>query len=69
MRRVMLIIFWAYNAKELKQEEQSRKFFQKALEESKSNSVVADKSRIALAEIYFNKGSFDKSMSLYELAF
>lgn len=58
----------AYNAKELKQEEQSRKFFQKALEESKSNSVVADKSRIALAEIYFNKGSFDKSMNLYEVA-
>lgn len=58
----------AYNAKELKQEEQSRKFFQKALEESKSTSVVADKSRIALAEIYFNKGSFDKSMVLYEAA-
>ena len=58
----------AYNAKELKQEEQSRKFFQKALEESRSNSVIADKSRIALAEIYFNKGSFDKSLTLYEAA-
>ncbi len=58
----------AYNAKELKQDEQSRKFFQKALEESKPNSVIADKSRIALAEIYFNKGSFDKSMQLYEAA-
>jgi tetratricopeptide (TPR) repeat protein len=58
----------AYNAKELKQDEQSRKFFQKALEESKSNSVIADKSRIALAEIYFNKGSFDKSLQLYEAA-
>lgn len=58
----------AYNAKELKQDEQSKKFFQKALEESRSNSVVADKSRIALAEIYFNKGSFDKSLTLYEAA-
>jgi tetratricopeptide (TPR) repeat protein len=58
----------AYNAKELKQEEQSKKFFQKALEESKPGSVIADKSRIALAEIYFNKGSFDKSMALYEAA-
>ncbi len=58
----------AYNAKELKQEEQSKKFFQKALEESKAGSIVADKSRIALAEIYFNKGSFDKSMNLYETA-
>ncbi|MBC7714331.1 MAG: tetratricopeptide repeat protein [Rhizobacter sp.] len=58
----------AYNAKELKQEEQSKKFFQKALEESKPNSIIADKSRIALAEQYFNKGSFDKSMALYEAA-
>lgn len=58
----------AYNAKEIKQEEQSKKFFQKALDESRSGSVVADKSRIALAEIYFNKGSFDKSMNLYEAA-
>lgn len=58
----------AYNAKELKQEEQSKKFFEKALETSRSGSVVADKSRIALAETYFNKGSFDKSMNLYEVA-
>ncbi len=58
----------AYNAKEIKQDEQSRKFFQKALEVAKSGSVVADKSRIALAEIYFNKGSFDKSMNYYEAA-
>ncbi len=58
----------AYNAKEVKQEEESKKYFQKALDESRSGSVVADKSRIALAEIYFNKGSFDKSMSLYEAA-
>lgn len=58
----------AYNAKELKQEEESKKFFQKALEEARSNSVIADKSRIALAEIYFNKGSFDKSLVLYEAA-
>ncbi|MBY0415526.1 MAG: tetratricopeptide repeat protein, partial [Bdellovibrionales bacterium] len=58
----------AYNAKELKQEEQSKLYFQKALDESKSGSVIADKSRIALAEIYFNKGSFDKSMALYEVA-
>lgn len=58
----------AYNAKELKQEEQSKKYFQKALDESKSGSIIADKSRIALAEIYFNKGSFDKSLVLYETA-
>lgn len=58
----------AYNAKDLKQEEESKKFFQKALGESRNDSIVADKSRIALAEIYFNKGSFDKSMSLYEAA-
>ncbi len=58
----------AYNAKEIKQEEQSKKYFQKALNESRSGTVVADKSRIALAEIYFNSGSFDKSLDLYESA-
>ena len=49
----------AYNAKEIKQEDQARKYFEKALETSRSGSMVADKSRIALAETYFNKGSFD----------
>ncbi|MFA6238791.1 MAG: hypothetical protein WC635_15755 [Bacteriovorax sp.] len=58
----------AYNAKEIKQEEQSKKYFQRALETSRTGSVVADKSRIALAEIYFNKGSFDLAMPLYEAA-
>lgn len=58
----------AYNAKELKQDEESRNFFQKAIDESKSDSIIAEKSRIALAEIYFNKGSYDKSMTLYEVA-
>jgi tetratricopeptide (TPR) repeat protein len=58
----------AYNAKEIKQEEQSKKYFQKALDESHGSSLIADKSRIALAEIYFNNGSFDKSMNLYEAA-
>jgi len=58
----------AYNAKELKQEEQSKEYFQRALNETKSGSVISDKSRIALAEIYFNKGSYDKSLDLYEVA-
>ncbi len=58
----------AYNAKEIKEDDQSKKFFLKALQESKSDSIIADKSRIALAEIYFNKGLYDKSMSLYEAA-
>jgi len=58
----------AYNAKEINQEEQSKKYFQKALNESRAGTVVADKSRIALAEIYFNSGSFDKSLILYESA-
>jgi tetratricopeptide (TPR) repeat protein len=58
----------AYNAKELKQDEESRKFFQRAIDESRSDSLIANKSRIALAETYFNKGSFDKSLVLYEAA-
>lgn len=58
----------AYNAKELKQEDDSKKFFQKAIDESRSDSIIANKARIALAEMYFNKGSYDKSLSLYEVA-
>ena len=58
----------AYNAKEIKQEEQSKKFFSKVIETAHSGSIVADKSRIALAEMYFNSGSYDKAMSLYEVA-
>lgn len=42
----------AYNAKELKQEEQSRKFFQKALEESKSNSVVANVEQALVGNLF-----------------
>ena len=56
----------AYNAKELKQDEQSKKFFQKVLEESRGDTLVADKSKIALAEMYFNSGSYDKSLNYYE---
>lgn len=58
----------AYNAKELKQEDESRKYFQKAIDESRNDSNIANKARIALAEMYFNKGSYDKSMNLYEVA-
>ena len=58
----------AYNAKELKQDEQSKKYFQKVLEETRNDTQVADKARIALAEINFNNGSFDKSLNYYETA-
>lgn len=58
----------AYNAKELKQEEDSKRFFQKAIDESRRDSLTSEKSRIALAEMYFNRGSFDKALTLYEVA-
>ncbi len=58
----------AYNAKELKQDDQSKKYFQKVLDESRGDNQVADKSKIALAEMYFNSGSFDKSLNYYESA-
>jgi tetratricopeptide (TPR) repeat protein len=58
----------AFNAKEIKQDDQSKAYFQKALDEAKPDSLIADKARIALAEIYFNAGFFDKSQALYEAA-
>lgn len=58
----------AFNAKEQKQDEKAKKFFEMSLQVSKGESVITDKSRIALAEIYFNKGSFDKAKDLYEAA-
>lgn len=56
----------AFNAKEARQNAESIKYFNLALKNSKANSPVAEKSRSALAEIYFNQGSFDKAAPLYE---
>lgn len=58
----------AYNAKELRKDEESKKYFQLALKSSKKDNVIADKSRIALGEMYFNQGYFDKALPLYEQA-
>lgn len=58
----------AFNAKEQKQDEKAKKFFEMSLKESRGESVITDKSRIALAEIYFNRGSYDKAKDLYEVA-
>lgn len=56
----------AFNAKEDKKNEEAIKYFKLSLNSSSGNSAVAERSRTALAEIYFNQGSFDKAIPLYE---
>lgn len=58
----------AFNAKEQKQDDKAKKFFEMSLQSTRKESVISDKSRIALAEIYFNRGSYDKAQELYEVA-
>ncbi len=58
----------AFNAKEQKQDEKAKKFFELSLQSTKSESVISDKSRIALAEIYFNRSQFAQARDLYEVA-
>lgn len=55
----------AYNTRESNPQE-AAKFFNLALKNSDSNSDVAQRSRLALAETYFNQGWFDKAVPLYE---
>ncbi len=58
----------AFNAKEQKQEEKAKRFFEQCLENARGESAIADKARIALAEIYFNKRDYDRALGLYEVA-
>ncbi len=58
----------AYNAKEQKEDEKAKKYFEMSLKATRSESIISMKSRIALAEIYFNRGFYDKALELYEVA-
>lgn len=59
----------AYNAKEFQQESKAQKYFSKSIGNSKKKNFTNTRSQIALAEIYFNKGQYEKAIPLYRNAF
>ncbi|MFT6069412.1 MAG: tetratricopeptide (TPR) repeat protein [Bacteriovoracaceae bacterium] len=59
----------AYNAKEFQQQEKAQEFFKRAMKYSSRNSNSSQKSKIALAQIYYNKKDYRKAIPLFEQAF
>ncbi|MBC98159.1 MAG: hypothetical protein CME63_10440 [Halobacteriovoraceae bacterium] len=55
----------AYNAKEFQQDDKAMAFFKKALQYSKKNSYTQRKSKVALAELYYNKKKYSQAIPLY----
>ncbi len=58
----------AYNAKEFQQHEKAKNYFKYAIRNSRKGGEVNSKSRLALAEIYYNEQRYSKSIPLYESA-
>lgn len=58
----------AYNAKEFQQINKAKSFFEKAIGSSSPNSEINRKSKLALAEIYFNMYRYQQAIPLYEAA-
>ncbi|GAB4407948.1 MAG: hypothetical protein OHK0056_08560 [Bacteriovoracaceae bacterium] len=56
----------AYNAKEFQRNKEALGFFQKAVRSSGKNPETTLKSKLALAEMYFNQKEFAKAIPLYE---
>ncbi len=59
----------AYNAKEFQQDKKAQTYFSRSVKSSKKTSFTSTRSKIALAEIYFNQGQYKKAIPLYENAF
>ena len=55
----------AYNAKEFQDEKKAEAFFKRAIKYS-SDINTKTRSQLAMAEIYFNRGDFDKAIPFYE---
>ncbi len=58
----------AYNAKEFQQDKKAMAFFKKALKYAKKNSYTERKSKVALAELYYNKKQYKTAIPLYASA-
>lgn len=56
----------AYNAKEFQRNKEALGFFQKAVKSSGRSSETTMKSKLALAEMYYNQKEFNKAIPLYE---
>lgn len=59
----------AYNAKEFQQDKKAQTYFSRSVKSSKKTSFTSTRSKVALAEIYFNQGQYKKAIPLYENAF
>ncbi len=58
----------AYNAKEFRDLDNAKKYFVQAVKFTKSGTEVNNKSKLALAELYFNDKEAEKAVPLYEQA-
>jgi tetratricopeptide (TPR) repeat protein len=58
----------AYNAKEFGQHNKARQFFEKATKNAKKKSPTSYRSKLALAEIYYNQSEYRKAIPLYQQA-
>jgi tetratricopeptide (TPR) repeat protein len=56
----------AFNAKEFGDDERAHKYFTGAVKHSKSDSVTSSKSKLALAELYYNKKDYFRAIPYYE---
>ncbi|MGE3609047.1 MAG: tetratricopeptide repeat protein [Bacteriovoracaceae bacterium] len=56
----------AYNNKELGNNEDAQKYFALSAEKSTPGSKISYKSKLALADYYFNENKFSKAIPLYE---
>lgn len=56
----------AYNNKELGNNKDAQKYFELATKKAAPNTAVSYKSKLALAEYYYNAGSYKKAIPLYE---
>lgn len=58
----------AYNARELKQYDQSEKYLSLATKSARKGSKTYYKSQLALADSLYNKGKFEQAIPLYQTA-
>ncbi|WP_044557160.1 tetratricopeptide repeat protein [Halobacteriovorax marinus] len=59
----------AYNAKEFQQDKKAQAYFSKSVKSTGKTTFTSTRSKVALAEIYFNQGQYKQAIPLYENAF